>query len=99
MMAETTRLCEDHRAVGLIMSSPSPSTRKRIGRMFNKGYRRVGTVGVCHFSGAVRTDSYTFPPTSEDRPEARNHGFGFASCSRGLVFPNGDIAGPRRAQH
>ena len=27
-------------------------------------------------------------------PEARNHGFGFASCSRRLVFPDGDIAGP-----
>ena len=24
----------------------------------------------------------------------RNHGFGIASCSRGLVFSNGDIAGP-----
>ena len=32
MMAEKTRLFQDHRAVGLIMSSPSPSTRKRIGR-------------------------------------------------------------------
>ena len=32
MIAETTRLFQDHRAVGLIMSSPSPSTRKRIGR-------------------------------------------------------------------
>ena len=28
------------------------------------------------------------------RPGARNHGFGFASCSRGLAFPDGDIAGP-----
>ena len=59
-----------------------------------RGYRRVGTVGVCHFSGAIREDSRAFPPTSEETPEARNHGFGFASCSRGLVFPNGDIAGP-----
>ena len=32
MMAEKTRLFQDHRAVGLIMSSLSPSTRKRIGR-------------------------------------------------------------------
>ena len=32
MMAEKTRLFQDHRAVGLIMSSSSPSTRKRIGR-------------------------------------------------------------------
>ena len=32
MMAEKTRLFQDHRAVELIMSSPSPSTRKRIGR-------------------------------------------------------------------
>ena len=41
MMAEKTRLFQDHRAVELIVSSPSPSTRKRIGR------------GVCKFdSGA-----------------------------------------------
>ena len=51
-------------------------------------------VGFTHFSGAVRSDSRAFPPTSEERTEARNHGFGFASCSRGLVFPDGDIAGP-----
>ena len=59
-----------------------------------RGYRRVGTVGFCHFSGALRADSRPFPPTREERPEARNYGFGFASCSRGLVFPDGDIAGP-----
>ena len=47
-----------------------------------------------HFSGAFRADSRTFPPTSEERPEARYHGFGFVSCSRGPVFPDGDIAGP-----
>ena len=32
MMAIKTSLFHDHRAVGLIMSSPSPSTRSRIGR-------------------------------------------------------------------
>ena len=32
MMDETIRLSQDHPAVGLIMSSPNPSTRKRIGR-------------------------------------------------------------------
>ena len=32
MMAEKTKLFHDHRAVGLIMSLPSPSTRERIGR-------------------------------------------------------------------
>ena len=32
MMDEKTRLFQDHRAVGLIMSSLSPSKRKRIGR-------------------------------------------------------------------
>ena len=32
MMAEKTNFLQDHRAVGLIMSSPSPSTPKRIGR-------------------------------------------------------------------
>ena len=32
MMAEKARLLKDHRAVELIMSSPDPSTHKRIGR-------------------------------------------------------------------
>ena len=32
MMAEKTKFFQDHRAVGIIMSSPSPSTRRRIGR-------------------------------------------------------------------
>ena len=36
-----TRRFQDHRAVALIMSSPSPSTRKRIGR------------GVCNFDSGV----------------------------------------------
>ena len=53
-----------------------------------------GTVGLSHFSGAVRADSCAFPPASEGRPEARYQGFEFASCSRGVVFPDGDIAGP-----
>ena len=59
-----------------------------------RGYRRVCAVVFCHVSGAVRADSCAFPPTSEERPEARNHGFGFASCSPGLVFLDGDIVGP-----
>ena len=41
MMAEKTRLFQDHRAVGLIISLPRPSTRKRIGR------------GVRNFDSAV----------------------------------------------
>ena len=32
MMAEKARLFKDHRAVELIISSPDPSTHKRIGR-------------------------------------------------------------------
>ena len=63
-------------------------------RNVQRGYRRVGIVGFCFFSGAVRADSRAFPPTIEERPEARYHGFGFASCSRGLVVPYGDIADP-----
>ena len=39
-----------------------------------RGYGRVGTVDFCHFSGAVRADFPPFPPTSEERPDARNHG-------------------------
>ena len=41
VMAEKARLFKDHRAVGLIMSSPDPSTHKRIGR------------GVRNFDSAV----------------------------------------------
>ena len=41
MMAEKTTFLQDPRAVGLIMSSPRPSTRKRIGR------------GVRNFDSAV----------------------------------------------
>ena len=42
MMAENTIFFQDHRAVGLIMSSPSPSTRKRIGRGARNFYSGVG---------------------------------------------------------
>ena len=41
MLAEKTRLFQNHRALGLIMSSPSPRTRKRFGR------------GVRNFDSAV----------------------------------------------
>ena len=37
-MVAKTRRFQDHREVGLVMLSPSPSTRKRIGR------------GVCNFN-------------------------------------------------
>ena len=40
-MAEKARLFKDHNALELIMSSPDPSTHKRIGR------------GVCNFDSAV----------------------------------------------
>ena len=40
MMAEKARLFKDHRVLELIMSSPDPSTRKRIDR------------GVCNFDSA-----------------------------------------------
>ena len=36
-----------------------------------RGYRRVGTVGVCHFSGAVGADSWVSPPTSEEDPSEK----------------------------
>ena len=35
-----------------------------------------------------------FPADARRGPEETNRSFGFASCSRGLVFPDGDIAGP-----
>ena len=59
-----------------------------------RGYRRVGTVSFGYMFGAARADSRAIPPTSEERPEARHHGFGSTSCFRGLVFPDVDIASP-----
>ena len=59
-----------------------------------RGYRRVGTVDVGCFLGAARAGSRALPPTSEERPKGRYHGFGFTSCFRALVFPDGDIACP-----
>ena len=41
---------------------------------FQRGYRRVGTVGFCHFSGAVRADSRVFPPTSKEDPRRETAG-------------------------
>ena len=56
MMAEKTRLFQDHLAVGLIMSSPSPSTRKRIGR----GVRNFDFgVGVSEKQNAVLSGTYS----------------------------------------
>ena len=39
-----------------------------------RGYRRVGTVGFCYFSGAVRADCRVFPPTSEEDPRQETTG-------------------------
>ena len=58
-----------------------------------RGYRRAGTVGFCHFSAQLERILVLFGEKSEERPKARYHGFGFASCSQGLVLPDGDIAG------
>ena len=55
MMAETTGIFQYHRAVGLIMSSPRPSTRKRIGlgvRNFDSG------VGDMEKQNAVLSGTY-----------------------------------------
>ena len=49
MMAEMARLCKDHRAVELIMSSPGPSTHNRIGR------------GVRNFDSAVWDKRHKMP--------------------------------------
>ena len=44
MMVEKTRIFHDYRAVELIMSSPGPSTRKRIGRgVYNFDSRVLAT--------------------------------------------------------
>ena len=47
------------------------------------------------FSGAARAVSYEFPPASEEDPRRETLRFGLASCSRGLVLPQGDITGPK----
>ena len=39
-----------------------------------RGYRRVGTVGFDHLSGAIRADSCVFPPTSEEDPRRETAG-------------------------
>ena len=54
-----------------------------------RGYRRVGTVGLCHVSAQVDL-ILAFSANERRRPEAINHGSGSASCSRSLVFPDGD---------
>ena len=62
-------------------------------QMSNEATDGLAPSVFCNFSGAVKSDSRAFLITNEERPEARYHRFGFASCSRGLVFPDGDIAG------
>ena len=55
MMPEKTKIFQDHRALGLIMSSPSPSTRKRIGR----GVRNFDSgVGDSEKQNAVLSSPY-----------------------------------------
>ena len=39
-----------------------------------RGYRRVDTVGFCHFSGSIRADSRVFPSTSEEDPRRETTG-------------------------
>ena len=67
MMAEKTRLFQDHRAVELIMSSPSPSTRKRIGR----GVRNFDSgVGDRQKQNAVFSGTYA---KFTQNPAIKNH--------------------------
>ena len=47
---------------------------------------------VCAFFRVQLERILAFPRQREKKTEARNHGFGFTSCSRSLVFPDGDIA-------
>ena len=62
--------------------------------MSNEATDGFAPSGSGHFSGAVGVDSRVLSANERRRPEAKNRGFGFASCSRGLVFPDGDVAGP-----
>ena len=56
---------------------------------------RLAPSGVNHFLGAVRADFCVFSADEHRESEARNRGLGFASCSRGLVFPQGGTTGPK----
>ena len=60
-----------------------------------RGYRRIGTVGVglmfwCSKGGFLR-----FSASVLREPETSNCGLGLASCSRGLMFTQGDTTGPK----
>ena len=60
-----------------------------------RGYRRVGTVGVGLFFGCSEGGFLRVSACECGGPEARSPGFGLASCSRGLVLPQGDTTGPK----
>ena len=46
-------------------------------------------------SGAVRAVFLRFYAKKRRGQDAKNRGFGLASCSQGLVLPDGDTAGPK----
>ena len=60
-----------------------------------RGYRRVGTVGVGLFFGCSEGGFLRVSASELGGPGARNPGFRLASCSRGLVLPQGDATGPK----
>ena len=63
-------------------------------QLSNKATNGIALSVLAIFRTHLRADSRALPTTSEERPEMQTHGSGFASCSRGLVFPDGDIVGP-----
>ena len=64
MMAENTRLFQDHRAVGIIMTSPSPTIRTRIGRSVRNYDSGVGDreKQTAVLSGTYPINSRRFQP-------------------------------------
>ena len=60
-----------------------------------RGYRRVGTIGVGLFLGCSEGGVQRVPTSERGGPEARHPGFGLASCSRGLVLPQEDTTGQK----
>ena len=90
---------------GLVFPDGDTTGPKSRGRVFpegdiadpnaQRGYRRVGTVGVGLFFGCSEGGFLRFSASVWGGLEARNCGFGLASCSRGLVFPQGDVTGPK----
>ena len=67
MTSGKTRIFQDHRAVKLIMSSPSPSTRRRTGRGVHNFYSGAGDKEKQNAVLSGTCDKFT------QNPDMKNH--------------------------